>query len=96
MSLMPDDSVEIHSIETQTLVQTLPSPPHYKDLPYSIIRDRMGLFMSLSGFAVPSEQRSAKLRSVNVALLRRKKSVIPETPTQQREDDDVEEIIGLL
>lgn len=93
---MPDNSVEIHSIETQVLVQTIPSPPHHKDLPDSIRLDRIGLFMSLSGFSVPSAQHSIKLRPVNVALLRRKKSVIRENPTQQRGDDDVDKLVALV
>ncbi|KAI0685110.1 hypothetical protein BC835DRAFT_1458657 [Cytidiella melzeri] len=61
MALMTDDSIQIHNIDSQELVQKVPAP--------SII-DRTALFSTGSAFFVPSVQRSTKLRPTSVPLLR--------------------------
>lgn len=70
MALMPDDSIEIHSIETQAVVQSIPPLPQHRNLPDSVVLDRVALLASLTGFSVPSAQHAAKLRAVPVKLLR--------------------------
>lgn len=66
-TLMQDDSVEVHNIETQTLVQSVPTTVARNDFP---LLDRKALFLSGSGFSVPTTQRSTKLRLTPVKLLR--------------------------
>ncbi|KAI0765802.1 hypothetical protein BC629DRAFT_1583797 [Irpex lacteus] len=73
MTLMADDSIEIYSIETQTLVQTIPPPVQPTSLPLPFSLDRAALFLACNGLFVPSAQRSTKLRTISVPLLRNAK-----------------------
>ncbi|KAJ7211369.1 hypothetical protein GGX14DRAFT_624562 [Mycena pura] len=62
-ALLPNRTVEIHSIETQGIVQVLPAP-------HDDAEPRVALVAALSGYLVPSTQKSEKMRKVPVGLLR--------------------------
>ncbi|KIK68589.1 hypothetical protein GYMLUDRAFT_68440 [Collybiopsis luxurians FD-317 M1] len=63
-AILPNGSIEIHNIDTQSLVQVIPPPPD--DGPV----DRIRLVSSLSGYVVPSTQGSSQMRKVPVKLNR--------------------------
>ncbi|RDB27975.1 Transforming growth factor-beta receptor-associated protein 1 [Hypsizygus marmoreus] len=74
-TLLPNDTIEVHSIETQSIVQVIsapasssPSTPTTEE--NSNPRSRLKLVSSLGGYLVPSTQRSDKMRTVPVRLLR--------------------------
>jgi len=92
-SLLPNNTIEIHSVETQAIVQVIGAPP--LSLPTSpkatspvrktsahsrsssmitsgsdVDSDRMDLVASIGGYLVPSTQRSDKMQTVPVKLLR--------------------------
>ncbi|KDR80363.1 hypothetical protein GALMADRAFT_62776 [Galerina marginata CBS 339.88] len=89
-SLLPNNTIEIHSIETQAIVQVIgapapsssprPSPPNSASHRRSSSTNsksgdidplrRLNLVSSIGGYLVPSTQRSDKLRTVPVKLLR--------------------------
>jgi len=69
-TLLPNDTIEIHSIETLTMVQVVSAPPTSPTPSTPIPSDRKTLAWSAGGVMVPSSQRSSKLRSVSVPLLR--------------------------
>ncbi|KAJ6473549.1 hypothetical protein C8R47DRAFT_1144794 [Mycena vitilis] len=62
-ALLPNRTIEIHSIETQSIVQVLPAPTDEAE-------PRAALVATLSGYLVPSTQKSEKMRKVPVPLLR--------------------------
>ena len=66
-TLLPNGTIEIHSVETQTIVQVVAAPP---DAPSPLAEDRKALISCMGGFFVPSTQRSEKLRMVPHRLLR--------------------------
>ncbi|KAJ7598856.1 hypothetical protein C8J56DRAFT_915191 [Mycena floridula] len=63
-SLLPNHTIEIHSIETQAIIQVVPTPDSTE-----------GLASSQVGYLVPSTERSSKMRMVSVPLLRRNTQV---------------------
>ncbi|KAG5646381.1 hypothetical protein DXG03_003704 [Asterophora parasitica] len=77
-ALLPNGTIEIHSIETQSIVQVISPPPSSSppsSPPPSVQqavrpRSRLNLISSLSGYLVPSTQQSDKLRKTKVRLLR--------------------------
>ncbi|KAJ7167305.1 hypothetical protein C8R43DRAFT_1160804 [Mycena crocata] len=62
-ALLPNRTVEIHSIETQSIVQVLPAPNDDAE-------PRAALAAALCGYLVPSTQKSEKMRKIPVGLLR--------------------------
>ncbi|THU80066.1 hypothetical protein K435DRAFT_823770 [Dendrothele bispora CBS 962.96] len=66
-TLLPNDTIEIHNIESQNLAQVIPAPAPSSPDPST---ERARLVSSLSGYLVPSTQRSSKMRMVPVRLLR--------------------------
>ncbi|KAJ7104527.1 hypothetical protein B0H15DRAFT_874301 [Mycena belliarum] len=62
-ALLPNRTVEIHSIESQVIMQVLPAPKDDAE-------PRLALAAALSGYLVPSTQKSEKMRKVPVGLLR--------------------------
>ncbi|KAJ6612669.1 hypothetical protein B0H10DRAFT_2051428 [Mycena sp. CBHHK59/15] len=62
-TLLPNRTIEIHSIESQAIMQVLPAPPDDAE-------PRVALVAALSGYLVPSTQKSEKMRKVPVPLLR--------------------------
>ncbi|KAF5379248.1 hypothetical protein D9615_005933 [Tricholomella constricta] len=74
-TLLPNNTIEIHSIETQAIVQVIGAPA--SSLPSSPTGEqatpshfRLNLVSSLSGYLVPSTQQSSKMRKTQVRLLR--------------------------
>ncbi|PBK89833.1 hypothetical protein ARMGADRAFT_995882 [Armillaria gallica] len=66
-SLLPNGTIEVHGIETQSIVQVIPAPvPSSNTEPIQ----RKKLVPSLQGYLVPSTEKSAKMRAVPVNLLR--------------------------
>ncbi|KAK0458912.1 uncharacterized protein EV420DRAFT_1620557 [Desarmillaria tabescens] len=66
-SLLPNGTIEVHGIETQSIVQVIPAPvPSSNTEPIQ----RKKLIPSLQGYLVPSAEKSAKMRTVSVNLLR--------------------------
>ncbi|KXN93199.1 Vacuolar protein sorting-associated protein 3, partial [Leucoagaricus sp. SymC.cos] len=63
-SLLPNETIEIHSVETQSMTQVIPPPTGARAVA------RLALVASLHGYLVPSTQRSGKLRKVKVGLAR--------------------------
>ena len=77
-TLLPDGTVEIHSIETQALVQTVPAPSSTPTPAIPIPADRKTLLACAAGFFVPSAERQTKLRPTPVKLRRPKVKHEPE------------------
>ncbi|KAF8966668.1 hypothetical protein BDZ97DRAFT_1657548 [Flammula alnicola] len=90
-SLLPNDTIEIHSVETQEIVQVIGAPAtsssskptsptkqstHQRSSSTSSksadidLSRRLNLISSIGGYLVPSTQRSEKMRTVPVKLLR--------------------------
>ncbi|KAF8649627.1 hypothetical protein AX16_005716 [Volvariella volvacea WC 439] len=73
-ALLPNSTIEIHSIETLSIVQVI-SAPFTFNTPASDqdqeLQKRLNLVAALGGYLVPSSQRSDKMRMTKVPLLRR-------------------------
>jgi hypothetical protein len=93
-TLLPSQTIEIHSIETQALLQTIPAPPLPSPTlvpsspgvnPAAIMlqNERRTLIRSLNGFVVPAMAGKEKLRKRKVRLIRRMKAPGPSRPTSQ-------------
>ncbi|KAI0821853.1 hypothetical protein BC628DRAFT_1328491 [Trametes gibbosa] len=66
-TLLPNGTIDIHSVETQAIVQVIPAPPEGSS---PLSGDRRALIASLNGFFIPSTQRTEKLRPMPVRLVR--------------------------
>jgi hypothetical protein len=79
-ALLPNDTIEIHNIETQAIVQVIGAPPATSSPTPSgeYPRQRLNLVSSLGGYLVPSTQRSDKLRKTTVPLLRGSEPPVPQ------------------
>ncbi|KAI0726524.1 hypothetical protein C8Q72DRAFT_845790 [Fomitopsis betulina] len=64
-TLLPNETIEIHSIDRLEIVQVIPAPTD------AHVPERKKLAASTNGFFVPSSQRSEKLRRTAVRLVRR-------------------------
>ena len=62
---MPDGSIVVHNVDTQTVVQEIP-PNSFPSPPTALVD-------CLSGFSVPSSQRAQKLQAKPIKLLRSRK-----------------------
>ena len=98
-ALLPDQTIEVHNVESQELVQTVPAPPlplpNETSLKALLGAERRALAMSSNGFLVPSQQQSEKLTLKKVNLLSRDakpggREVVPTLPVET-EDDETEE-----
>lgn len=71
-TLLPNNTIEIHSVETQAIVQVISAPPSSPSSPSFPGRpaERSQLATCLGGYLVPSTQRSDKMRTIPVRLLR--------------------------
>lgn len=71
-TLLANQTVEIHNIEDQSLVQVIPSPPDFPPatpgLPPEV--ERASLVASFGRYMVPSVQVSDKMKLTKVKLLR--------------------------
>lgn len=74
-ALLPDQSIQVHDIESQEIAQVLPPPPPPSlnaTSPAALLSaERRALAMSSSGFLVPLQQRPEKLVLTKVNLLSR-------------------------
>ncbi|KAG1851971.1 CNH domain-containing protein [Suillus subluteus] len=62
-TLLPNGTIEVHSVETQTIIQVIPAPNFGEG-------GRPGLVSCLAGYAAPSSERGAKMKKVKVGLVR--------------------------
>jgi hypothetical protein len=72
-TLLPNNTIEIHSVETQAIVQVvpaLPSSPSTSPTPQGRLSQRLRLSASSGGYLVPSTQRSDKMKMMSVPLVR--------------------------
>ncbi len=84
-TLLPNGTVEIHSVESQAIVQVISAPP---EGPSPLSEDRKALIACMNGFFIPSTQRTEKLRPTSVRLLRGRGAPRPETSAKRDEDAD--------
>jgi hypothetical protein len=70
-ALLPNDTIEIHNLETQSIVQVLSTPPTSPPT----TPGRSNLATCLNGYMVPSTERSDKMRMTSVPLIRRTDTV---------------------
>ncbi|KAF9004889.1 hypothetical protein BDZ89DRAFT_1237018 [Hymenopellis radicata] len=63
-ALLPNGTIEAHSVENQTIAQVISAPSN------ADLDERKKLIASLHGYLVPSTERSSKMRMVPVSLLR--------------------------
>ena len=93
-ALLPDQTIEVHSVESQEIVQTVPAPPlplpNESSLAALLGAERRSLAMSSNGFLVPSQQQSEKLTLKKVNLLSRNakpggREVVPTLPAEVEE-----------
>lgn len=71
-TLLQNSNVEIHSIETQAIVQVI-SPSPREEIAFR----RLNLISSLNGYLVPAHQASDKMRTTSIRLCR-----VPENSLQ--------------
>lgn len=72
-TLLPNNMIEIHSVETQAIVQVVPAFPSSPSTSPALrgpMVQQLHLAASLSGYLVPSTQRSDKMRMTSVPLVR--------------------------
>ncbi|OSD05086.1 hypothetical protein PYCCODRAFT_1385627 [Trametes coccinea BRFM310] len=82
-TLLPNNTIEIHSVETQAIVQVIPAPPEG-----SKQDDRKALIACLNGFFIPSTQRREKLRPTPVRLMRKGGAKTRDDSGTERAGDD--------
>jgi hypothetical protein len=74
-ALLQDQTIVVHEVESQEVVQTVPAPPLPSPSETSLMAllgaERRALATSSNGFFVPSEQQSEKLALRKVNLLNR-------------------------
>jgi vacuolar protein sorting-associated protein 3 len=87
-TLLPDGTVEIHSIETQALVQAIPAPSSSPTPAVPIPTDRKAVLFCSAGFSVPSAERQTKLRPTPVKLGRSK------SKTKTESEPEPEQTVG--
>lgn len=90
-TLLPDGTVEIHNIETQALVQSIPAPTSTPTPSIPIPTDRKSVVACSAGFFVPSSERESKLRPTAVKLGRSK----PKSDVESVSRPDKEEAVDI-
>ena len=65
-ALLANGSIEVHEIETQSIVQVIPPPPENEPEQGR----RVGIVSSVGGYVVPSQEYGNKLRKMKVRLRR--------------------------
>jgi hypothetical protein len=99
-ALLQDQTIVIHNVESQEVVQTVPAPPLPSPSETSFMAllgaERRALAMSSNGFFVPTERQSEKLTLKKVNLLSRNakpggREVVPTPPVGPVEDEETEE-----
>ncbi|KAI0641369.1 hypothetical protein C8Q79DRAFT_1031419 [Trametes meyenii] len=84
-TLLPNNTIEIHSVETQTIVQVIPAPPEGSS---PLSGDRKALIACFNGFFIPSTQRTEKLRPTPVRLLRGRGGAKAQASTERSTTED--------
>ncbi|KAK2463814.1 hypothetical protein APHAL10511_004119 [Amanita phalloides] len=72
VSLLPNQTVEVHNIETQSIVQVVGTPTEDTEESdnHGIVPERTALVASIHGYLVPSTQGSEKMQLTRVPLRR--------------------------
>ncbi|KAI0279038.1 hypothetical protein BGY98DRAFT_1096408 [Russula aff. rugulosa BPL654] len=93
-ALLQDQTIVVHNVESQEVVQTVPAPPLPSPSETSLLAllgaERRALAMSPNGFFVPSQRQSEKLTLKRVNLLSRNakpggREVVPMLPVGDEE-----------
>ncbi|KAI0287482.1 hypothetical protein BC826DRAFT_1044091, partial [Russula brevipes] len=72
MALLPDQTIQVHNVESQEIAQEVPAPPLPSPNETSLGAERRrALAMGLNGFLVLSQRQSEKLKLKRVGLLDR-------------------------
>lgn len=66
-TLLPDGTIEIHSVETQSMIQVVSAPLEGD----AVADQRIGLVAALGGFVVPFSEHSDKMRKTLLRLNRK-------------------------
>ena len=66
-TLLPNGMVEIHSVETQAIIQVVPPPPDGD----TVADQRIGLVASVGGYIVPFSEHSEKMRKTTLRFDRK-------------------------
>ena len=72
-TLLPNNTIEIHNVETQSMVQTISAPNTGLSASTSLRghpAERQNLVTCLNGYLVPSSQGSDKMRLSSIRLVR--------------------------
>ncbi|THH03191.1 hypothetical protein EW146_g10492 [Bondarzewia mesenterica] len=98
-TLLPNQTIEIHNVETQTIAQVIAAPP----LPSPsaspsefLAQERRTITVSLNGFLVPSQEQSEKLRLKKVKFMQGRTKFVgrEEKKDAAQVDQDVERLEG--
>jgi len=96
-ALLQDQTIVVHNVESQEVVQTVPAPPLPSPNETSLMAllgaERRALAMSSNGFLVPSQRQSEKLTLKKVNLLSRNakpggREVVPTPPVVDEETQE--------
>jgi hypothetical protein len=96
-ALLQDQTIVVHSVESQEVVQTVLAPPLPSPSETSLMAllgaERRALAMSSNGFFVPTQQQSEKLTLKKVNLLSRNakpggREVVPMAPVGDEETQE--------
>ncbi|KAI0000149.1 hypothetical protein BJV74DRAFT_901315 [Russula compacta] len=96
-ALLPDQTIQVHNVESQEIVQVVPAPPlpslDETSLSALLGAERRALTMSSDGFLMPSQRQSEKLRLKKVNLLSRNakpggRVAIPASPVGEEETQE--------
>jgi hypothetical protein len=94
-TLLPDQTIVVHNVESQEVVQEIPAEPlplpNETSLSAILGAERRALAMSSNGFLVPSQQQPEKLRLKRINLLSRNakpggREAIPTTLAGDKEE----------
>jgi hypothetical protein len=100
-ALLPDQSIVVHNVESQKVVQEVPADPlplpDETSLAAMLGAERRALAMSTNGFLVPSKGQPEKLRLKQINLLSRdaKPGGREVVPTMPAEDEDETERLSV-
>ena len=61
--MLPDETIEVHSIETQSIMQVIRAPTESSAA-------LLSLTASLHGYFVPSTEKSRKMEKIKIGLFR--------------------------
>jgi len=97
-ALLQDQTIVVHNVDSQEIVQTIPAPPLPSPSETSLMAllgaERRALVMSPNGFFVPSQWQSEKLSLKKFNLLSRNakpggREVVPMPPVEAEETQEV-------